>query len=54
MTALCEAGAIICPASPSFYSQPADIDALVMTIIHRIIDLLGIDSQSKRWGSESL
>lgn len=54
MTTLCEAGAIICPASPSFYSRPTDIDALVMTVVHRVVDLLGIDSKSERWGSEKL
>jgi 4-hydroxy-3-polyprenylbenzoate decarboxylase len=43
------AGAIICPASPSFYSNPKTIDDLVMTIVNRIIDLAGFDNNSFRW-----
>jgi flavin prenyltransferase len=43
------AGAIICPASPSFYSNPRTIDDLVMTVVDRIIDLAGFDSRGFRW-----
>ena len=43
------AGAVICPASPSFYSKPADIEELVMTIVDRIIDLAGFENNSYRW-----
>lgn len=43
------AGAIICPASPSFYSNPQTIDDLVMTVIDRIIELAGFDSKGYRW-----
>jgi 4-hydroxy-3-polyprenylbenzoate decarboxylase len=43
------AGAIVCPASPSFYSNPKTIDDLVMTVVDRIIDLAGFDSNSFRW-----
>lgn len=43
------AGAIICPASPSFYSNPQTIDDLVMTVVDRIIDLAGFDSKGYRW-----
>jgi flavin prenyltransferase len=49
MKTLTLAGAIICPASPSFYSNPETIDDLVMTVINRIIDLAGFDSISFRW-----
>jgi 4-hydroxy-3-polyprenylbenzoate decarboxylase len=49
MKTLTLAGAIICPASPSFYSNPATIDDLVMTVVNRIIDLAGFDSNSFRW-----
>ena len=44
------AGAIICPASPSFYSKPQTIDALASTVVDRVIDLAGLDAQSYRWG----
>ena len=43
------AGAIVCPASPSFYSNPETIDDLVMTVVDRIIDLAGFDSSGFRW-----
>jgi 4-hydroxy-3-polyprenylbenzoate decarboxylase len=49
METLTLAGAIICPASPSFYSKPVTIDDLVLTIVDRIIDLAGFDSNSYRW-----
>jgi 4-hydroxy-3-polyprenylbenzoate decarboxylase len=49
MKLLTLAGAIICPASPSFYSNPKTIDDLVMTVVDRIIDLAGFDSKGFRW-----
>ena len=50
MTAVTEAGGIICPATPSFYSKPADIEAAVDTVIHRVLQLSGIILDSYRWG----
>ena len=51
MTALTEAGAIICPATPSFYSKPMAIDDLSLTVVDRILDLAGINlSDTYRWG----
>jgi flavin prenyltransferase len=49
MKMLTLAGAIICPATPSFYSNPKTIDDLVMTVVDRIIDLAGFDSNGFRW-----
>jgi len=49
METLTLAGAIICPATPSFYSKPETIDALVMTVVERIISLAGFDANSYRW-----
>jgi flavin prenyltransferase len=49
MKKLTLAGAIICPATPSFYSNPKNIDDLVMTVIDRIIDLAGFDNNGFRW-----
>jgi len=43
------AGAIVCPASPSFYSNPRSMDDLVMTVVDRIVDLAGFDSNGFRW-----
>jgi 4-hydroxy-3-polyprenylbenzoate decarboxylase len=49
MNKLTLAGAIVCPANPSFYSNPKTIDDLVMTVVDRIIDLAGFDHESYRW-----
>jgi 4-hydroxy-3-polyprenylbenzoate decarboxylase len=49
MEKLTLAGAIICPATPSFYSKPETIDDLVMTVVNRIISLARFDSESYRW-----
>src|SRR5690606_30757191 len=33
-----EAGAIVCPATPSFYSNPKTVEDLALTVVDRIID----------------
>jgi flavin prenyltransferase len=48
---LTEAGAIICPASPSFYSKPENIDELLSTVVDRILALAGFEVDSFRWSS---
>jgi 4-hydroxy-3-polyprenylbenzoate decarboxylase len=50
MKTLTEAGAIVCPASPSFYSQPKNFEELAATVIDRVIDLAGLEQESFRWG----
>lgn len=49
MKTLTLAGAIICPATPSFYSNPKTIDDLVMTVVNRITDLAGFENKGFRW-----
>lgn len=49
METLTLAGAIICPATPSFYSKPKTIDDLVMTVVERIISLTGFDDDTYQW-----
>lgn len=44
------AGAIICPATPSFYSNPQNITQLADTVVLRVLDLLGIVHDGFRWG----
>ncbi|NJO90349.1 MAG: UbiX family flavin prenyltransferase [Chloroflexia bacterium] len=44
-----EAGAIISPAIPSFYSKPTTINELVGTVISRILDLAGFEIDAFRW-----
>jgi len=49
METLAMAGAIIFPASPSFYSKPQSIDDLVDTVVSRILKLAGFDVPGFRW-----
>jgi flavin prenyltransferase len=49
MKLLTEAGAVICPATPSFYSKPQTIDELVMTVIERVMRLAGFETDTYRW-----
>lgn len=44
------AGGIICPATPSFYSNPADINEVADTVVDRVLDLCGFDISTFRWG----
>jgi len=50
MVSLTEAGAIMCPATPSFYSRPQNIDELVDTVVDRVLDLSDINIKTYRWG----
>ncbi len=52
METITEAGGIICPAVPSFYSQPKTIEDLAMTVVSRVIDLMGLENESYRWSEE--
>jgi 4-hydroxy-3-polyprenylbenzoate decarboxylase len=49
MKLLTEAGAVICPATPSFYSRPQTIDDLVATVTDRVLTLAGFTLESFRW-----
>jgi flavin prenyltransferase len=51
---LLEAGAIVLPAIPSFYSRPGSLTAVVDTVVWRILDQIGLPSpRAYRWGRES-
>ena len=50
MTTLTEAGAIILPASPSFYSHPSDIEELAATLTERVLAHAGLDLPHYEWG----
>ncbi|MCX6966213.1 MAG: UbiX family flavin prenyltransferase [Verrucomicrobia bacterium] len=48
---LLEAGAFLLPANPSFYSRPATVEAVVDTVVARILDQLGVENPGAfRWG----
>lgn len=52
MKLVTEAGGIICPASPSFYSKPQTFTELAATVIDRVLDLAGFELNAYRWGAE--
>jgi flavin prenyltransferase len=48
--ALLEAGAVILPAAPSFYSKPESVEEVADTIVHRILDQIGLPApKAFRW-----
>ena len=47
------AGGIICPATPSFYSRPTNIEQLASTVVDRVIDLAGLKFETYRWGKST-
>jgi 4-hydroxy-3-polyprenylbenzoate decarboxylase len=49
MKTVTEAGGIILPASPSYYSKPKTIEELAATVADRIIDLMGLENDTYRW-----
>ncbi|MGB7572018.1 MAG: UbiX family flavin prenyltransferase [Methanothrix sp.] len=54
MAALAEAGAIILPACPAFYSRPQSLDDLVNVLVGRVLDLLGVKNDIyRRWKAEA-
>jgi 4-hydroxy-3-polyprenylbenzoate decarboxylase len=52
MATITEAGGIICPAVPSYYSKPQTVEEVALTVVNRVIDLMGLDDDSYRWMSE--
>jgi flavin prenyltransferase len=50
---LVEAGAVVLPAIPSFYSRPTSLVDLVDTVVWRILDQIGLpSSRAYRWADE--
>jgi 4-hydroxy-3-polyprenylbenzoate decarboxylase len=51
MVSVVEAGAIILPACPAFYSRPENIEELVDVVVGRVLDKLGLENNLfRRWG----
>ena len=49
LTALSECGAVILPASPSFYSHACNIEELCDTVAERIMKAAGLPGDRYRW-----
>lgn len=52
MKRITEAGGIICPASPSFYSKPQNFEEMAATVIDRVLDLAGLEVKTFRWNED--
>jgi flavin prenyltransferase len=50
MKTVTEAGGIICPASPSFYSKPDSIEKLISTVVDKVLSLAGFTIETYEWG----
>lgn len=50
MTTLTECGAIVFPASPSFYFGTTTIEELFMELSRRIVGMLGVEVAHRQWG----
>lgn len=51
---LLEAGAIVLPASPGFYSRPRSLDDLADTIVARVLDQMGLPAPGAfRWAENA-
>ena len=51
MKTITEAGGVILPATPSFYSKPKSFEELAATVVDRAIDIADIEQNSYRWQS---
>jgi len=49
MLKVTQAGGIIYPASPSFYSKPKDMNELISTVVDRVLTLCGIENTGYKW-----
>jgi len=53
MASLVEAGAVVLPAMPAFYTRPQSVMDMVDFVVGRICDQFGVEHDLlKRWGSE--
>lgn len=49
-----EAGAVVLPAMPAYYTRPQSVQDMVDFIVGRVCDQLGVEHQLlRRWGSEA-
>ena len=52
MKTITEAGGIICPATPSFYSRPKTIEEIAATVTNRALTLAGFKVNGFSWGEK--
>ena len=50
MVSVTEAGAVVLPACPAFYSKPQNLDDLIDVLVGRVLDLIGVENNLyPRW-----
>lgn len=53
LTTCAEAGAVVLPAMPAFYTRPQSLDDMINFIVGRVCDQLGVEHQLfPRWGAQ--
>jgi len=53
LTAVAEAGAVVLPAMPAFYTLPKTVNDMIDFVVGRVCDQLGVEhGLLKRWGQE--
>ena len=53
MLAVTRAGAILIPASPSFYARPVTLQDAIDSVLARVLDHIGLpNALAKRWGQD--
>lgn len=53
MLAVTREGAIVMPATPSFYGKPKTLEEAVDTVLARVLDHLGVEhAVARRWGED--
>src|SRR5262245_17579654 len=53
LSAVAEAGAVVLPAMPAFYTLPQTVGDMVDFVVSRVCDQLGVEHQLlKRWGED--
>jgi 4-hydroxy-3-polyprenylbenzoate decarboxylase len=53
MLRITDAGGIICPAIPSFYTGAITAEDLAQTVVDRALELAGFQLDTFRWGAEN-
>jgi flavin prenyltransferase len=54
LTAAAEAGAVVMPAMPGFYTRPRSVAEMVDFVVGRVCDQLGVEHRLfERWGSHA-
>jgi 4-hydroxy-3-polyprenylbenzoate decarboxylase len=54
MQTVTEAGAMVAHACPHFYHAPQTVEEVVDTVVDRVLDQLGVESETQRWRADEM